>query len=290
VKIDIVTIFPEMVEAALVPGVIGRARQAGLLDVVVHNLRDFTTDRHRVVDDVPFGGGPGMVLKPEPMFRAVEAITQGRGHPGAVLLMSPAGRTFTQSDARRLAALSHFVVLCGRYEGIDERVAAHVATEEMSIGDYVLSGGELPALVVVDAVGRLVPGVVGDTQSVAMDSYTRGLLDYPHYTRPAEFRGHRVPDVLVSGHHAEIRAWRRRAALSRTAERRPELLASTELDDEERAFLAEWKSRWSAQEEGGASAPPIERKTEGGVSAAPFQEQLEGGALAPPLDGKKGSE
>jgi tRNA (guanine37-N1)-methyltransferase len=236
-KIDIVTIFPEMVEAGLMHGVIGRARQAGVLDVAVHNLRDFTSDRHRVVDDVPFGGGPGMVLKPEPMFAAVEAISGRRGVPNTVLLMSPAGTPFTQAEARRLAALPHVVVLCGRYEGVDERVREHLATEEMSIGDYVLSGGELPALVVVDAVGRLVPGVVGDTQSVEADSFTRGLLDYPHYTRPAEYRGHRVPDVLVSGHHGEIAKWRRQEAVRRTRDRRPDLLASAPLTDDERKFL-----------------------------------------------------
>jgi tRNA (guanine37-N1)-methyltransferase len=238
-KIDIVTIFREMVEAGLAPGVVGRARQAGVLDIVVHNLRDFTADKHRVVDDVPFGGGPGMVLKPEPLFVAVETIVARRGKPDAVLLMSPAGRPFTQREAQRLAAMQHIVVLCGRYEGIDERVREHVATEEISIGDYVLSGGELPALVVVDAVSRLVPGVVGDDQSVEADSFTRGLLDYPHYTRPADYRGHRVPEVLTSGHHGEIRNWRRREALRRTAERRPDLLATANLDDEERMLLQE---------------------------------------------------
>jgi tRNA (guanine37-N1)-methyltransferase len=238
-KIDIVTIFREMVEAGLAPGVVGRARQAGVLDIVVHNLRDFTADKHRVVDDVPFGGGPGMVLKPEPLFVAVETIVARRGNPDAVLLMSPAGRPFTQREAQRLAAMQHIVVLCGRYEGIDERVREHVATEEISIGDYVLSGGELPALVVVDAVSRLVPGVVGDDQSVEADSFTRGLLDYPHYTRPADYRGHRVPEVLTSGHHGEIRNWRRREALRRTAERRPDLLATANLDDEERMLLQE---------------------------------------------------
>jgi tRNA (guanine37-N1)-methyltransferase len=236
-KFDIVTIFPAMVEAGLAEGVVGRARQAGLLDIVVHNLRDFTTDRHHVVDDVAFGGGPGMVLKPEPLFAAAEAIAERRGAAGAVLLMSPAGKPFTQADARRLAGLGHVVVLCGRYEGIDERVRLHVATEEVSIGDYVLSGGELPALVVVDAVSRLVPGVVGDEQSVEADSFTQGLLDHPHYTRPADFRGHRVPDVLLSGHHGEIRKWRRREALRRTAERRPELLVGAALNAEEQAFL-----------------------------------------------------
>jgi tRNA (guanine37-N1)-methyltransferase len=255
-KIDIVTIFPEMVEAGLAPGVIGRARQAGLLDIVVHNLRDFTTDRHRVVDDVPFGGGPGMVLKPEPLFVAVDAITDRRGRPDAVVLMSPAGRRFEQADARRLAKLRHVVLLCGRYEGIDERVHEHVATEELSIGDYVLSGGELPALVVVDAVCRLVPGVVGDEGSVDADSFTRGLLDYPHYTRPAEYRGHRVPDVLTSGHHAEIRNWRRREALRRTRARRPELLATAALDVDERELLINESGPTGPQKEGAATAAP----------------------------------
>ncbi len=241
-KIDIVTIFPRMVDAGLAEGVIGRGRERGLLDIVVHDLRDYTSDRHRTVDDVAFGGGPGMVLKPEPLFAAVEAIGARRGGVDAVLLMSPAGRPFTQSEAHRLAAREHIVVLCGRYEGVDERVREHVATDEVSIGDYVLSGGELPALVVVDAVARLVPGVVGDEQSVVADSFTRGLLDHPHYTRPAAFRGHPVPEVLLSGHHAEIRRWRRREALRRTAERRPELLATTRLDDEECEWLRELES------------------------------------------------
>jgi tRNA (guanine37-N1)-methyltransferase len=257
-KIDIVTIFPEMVDAALAPGVIGRARQAGVLDIAVHNLRDFTTDRHRVVDDVPFGGGPGMVLKPEPLFVAVETLTARRGTPDAVLLMSPAGKRLTQAEVRRFAGLRHLVVLCGRYEGIDERVREHLATDEVSIGDYVLSGGELPALVVVDAVSRLVPGVVGDEQSVDADSFTRGLLDYPHYTRPADYRGLKVPDVLTSGHHQAIGAWRRREALRRTAERRPDLLESARLDARDRTLLNELDGgdAASGQGEDGASAPP----------------------------------
>jgi tRNA (guanine37-N1)-methyltransferase len=240
VKVDIVTIFPRMVEAGLAEGVVGRARERGLLDIVVHNLRDFTTDRHHVVDDVPFGGGPGMVMKPEPFFAALAAIGERRGTPDAVLLMSPAGRPFTQGRARDLAAQAHLVVLCGRYEGIDERVREALATDEVSIGDYVLSGGEVPALAVVDAVSRLVPGVVGDEQSVEADSFTRGLLDYPHYTRPAEFEGRRVPDVLLSGHHAEIRRWRREQALRRTLERRQELVDGAALDAEEREWLRAW--------------------------------------------------
>ena len=251
-KFDIVTIFPAMVEAALAVGVIGRARESGRLDIAVHNLRDFTSDRHRVVDDVPFGGGPGMVMKPEPFFLAVETLAQTRGKPDAVLLMSPAGRVVSQADARRWAGLQHLVVLCGRYEGVDDRVREHIATEEVSIGDYVLSGGEIPALVVVDAIGRLIPGVVGDEQSVEADSFTRGLLDYPHFTRPAEFRGHRVPDVLVSGHHADIRRWRRLEALRRTAARRPELLAAAGLEDDERQWLRELERAHAREEKEGS--------------------------------------
>jgi tRNA (guanine37-N1)-methyltransferase len=238
-KIDVITIFPRMVEAAMSEGIVARARARGILDIKVHDLRDYTIDRHKVVDDVPFGGGPGMVMKPEPLFAAVEAIRAARGPVPHVLLTSPAGRVFRQADARRLAASGGFIVICGRYEGVDDRVREHLATEEISIGDYVLSGGELPALVIIDAVSRLVPGVVGDEQSVEGDSFTRGLLDYPHYTRPADFRGYRVPDVLVSGHHGEIRRWRKRAALERTIAQRPDLMESAELDAEERELLRE---------------------------------------------------
>jgi tRNA (guanine37-N1)-methyltransferase len=239
---DIVTIFPRMVEAGLSEGVVGRARERGLIEVAVRNLRDFTADRHHVVDDVPFGGGPGMVMKPEPFFAAMAAVEGERGRPGAAVLLSPAGRRFTQADAARFATLGHIVLLCGRYEGVDERVRERCATDEVSIGDYVLSGGEMPALVIVDAVARLVPGVVGDEQSVAGDSFARGLLDYPHYTRPAEYAGQRVPDVLLSGHHAEIRRWRRQQALRRTWQRRPDLLESAQLDEEEQAWLRAWAS------------------------------------------------
>ena len=238
-KIDIVTIFPLMLQGPLAEGVVGRAITSGLLDVRVHDLRDYTVDRHRVVDDMPFGGGPGMVLKPEPVFAAVERIRSERGEPDAVLLTSPDGERFTHRIAERLSALEHIVVLCGRYEGVDERVRTGLATEALSIGDYVLSGGELPALVIVDGVARLVPGVVGDESSVARDTFARGLLDYPQYTRPAEFRGMGVPPVLLSGHHGEIERWRRREALARTLERRPDLLASAALDSEDAALLKE---------------------------------------------------
>ena len=240
-KFDIVTIFPRMIEAGLSEGIISRGIAGGLLDVQVHDLRDFTTDRHRSVDDMPYGGGPGMVMKPEPLMRAVAHISATRGTPGAVVLLSPQGRAFTQAEAARLVARGHVALLCGRYEGMDERVRELVATEEISIGDYVLSGGELPALVVLDAVSRLVPGVVGDEQSVAEESFSRGVLDYPHYTRPAEVEGRRVPDVLLSGHHADVRRWRRKAALARTLERRPDLLAAAALDEDDRVLLEEIK-------------------------------------------------
>ena len=206
-KFDIVTIFPRMIDAALAEGVVSRGIAAGVLDVQVHDLRDYTTDRHRSVDDVPYGGGPGMVMKPEPLVRAVERITTTRGRPAAVILLSPQGMRFTQGEAVRLSRCSHIALLCGRYEGLDERVPELLGAEEMSLGDFVVSGGELPAMIIVDAVSRLVPGVVGDQQSVAEDSFARGLLDHPHYTRPAEFAGRKVPEVLLQSHHAEVRRW-----------------------------------------------------------------------------------
>ena len=238
-KFDLVTIFPRMVEAALAEGVVSRGIANGVLDVSVVDLRDHTTDRHRSVDDVPYGGGPGMVMKPEPLVRAVEDLRRRRGTPDAVILLSPQGTRFTQAEAGRLSRLRHIVLLCGRYEGMDERVPELVGAEEISLGDFVVSGGELPAMIILDAVSRLVPGVVGDEQSVAEDSFARGLLDYPHYTRPAEFAGLKVPDVLLSGHHAEVRRWRRKTALARTLDRRPDLIERASLDDEDKALLEE---------------------------------------------------
>jgi tRNA (guanine37-N1)-methyltransferase len=244
---DIVTIFPAMIEQPLAAGILGRAIERGTLEVKVRDLREFTTDRHRVVDDVPYGGGPGMVLKAEPIFRALDAIEAERGQPLTVIMTSPQGRPFTHEDAERLSRHEHVVLLCGRYEGFDERVRERVA-EELSIGDYVLTGGELPALVILDAVARFVPGVVGDEQSVAADSFNRGLLDFPQYTRPAEVslgnaasaeRVVKVPEVLLSGNHGEIRRWRKREALSRTLDRRPDLLADAKLDEEEVEILKE---------------------------------------------------
>jgi tRNA (guanine37-N1)-methyltransferase len=243
-RIDIVTIFPAMVENALRAGVVGRAIERGTLDVVARDLREFTTDRHRVVDDVPYGGGPGMVLKPEPLFRAIAAVEHERESRPYVVLTSPQGIPLTQGVGERLSGLPHLLVLCGRYEGVDERVRSRV-DEEISIGDYVLSGGELAALVITDVVARFIPGVVGDDQSVAADSFSRGLLDFPQYTRPAEISGSeaderlKVPDVLLSGNHAEIRRWRKRESLTRTLARRPELLNEASLDEEEQEILRE---------------------------------------------------
>jgi tRNA (guanine37-N1)-methyltransferase len=237
VKFDLISIFPRLFDGPLGEGIVRRAIEAGLVDITVHDLRDYTSDRHRSVDDVPYGGGPGMVFKPDPLVSAVEAVSAEGGRPDAVILTSPQGRCFTQAEAVRLAGLRHVVVLCGRYEGVDERVRELLDLDELSIGDYVLSGGELAALVIVDAVVRLIPGAVGDEQSVELESFSRGLLDYPHYTRPAEFRGIKVPDVLLSGHHADIGRWRKRQALARTLARRPDLLPTAELDDEEREIL-----------------------------------------------------
>jgi tRNA (guanine37-N1)-methyltransferase len=223
VRIDVVTIFPEALEPFLRASLLGKATEKGLLITTVHNLRNYTDDPHRKVDDEPYGGGPGMVMTAQPFFSAVESIDPERS--ARIILLSPQGRTFTQQVARELASLDHILLLCGRYEGVDERVADHLAHEELSVGDYVLAGGEVASLVVIDAIARLIPGVVGEPESVVQDSFEHGLLDHPHYTRPAEFRGHRVPDVLVSGNHAEIERWRREEAERRTKERRPDLLS-----------------------------------------------------------------
>ena len=215
------TIFPGVVEAPLRGSLLGRAIGAGVLDVRVHDLRQWSVDRHRTVDDAPFGGGPGMVMKPEPFFAAVESLDPDRGR---VLLMSPAGRRLDQELVRALSSEPHLTILCGRYEGVDERVADGLPAEEISIGDYVLSGGELPALVLIEAVTRLVPGVIGKEASHEQDSFTAaGLLDHPHYTRPQEFRGMSVPEVLVSGNHGEVDRWRREAAIEKTRRNRPDL-------------------------------------------------------------------
>jgi len=219
--IDVFTIFPGIIEGPLRESLLGRAVAGGLVAVRVHDLRAFTVDKHRSVDDESFGGGPGMVMKPEPIFAAVESLDPDRGR---VLLLSPAGRRLDQAFVRELAAEPHLTLLCGRYEGVDERVVEGLPAEEISIGDYVLSGGELPALLLIEAVTRLMPGVIGKEESHERDSFSEpGLLDHPHYTRPAEFRGMRVPDVLLSGHHAEIERWRREAAREKTRRNRPDL-------------------------------------------------------------------
>jgi tRNA (guanine37-N1)-methyltransferase len=219
-RIDVVTLFPEMF-APLSHSILGRAIEQGLVTVNYVNPRDFTSDRHRTVDDYPYGGGPGMVMKAEPIFLAVESVAQPKS---TVILLSPVGRVFKQSIAAELAARDHLVLICGHYEGVDERVREHLATDEISIGDYVLTGGEPAAMVIVDAVARLLPGVLGHAESAGDESHSHGLLEYPQYTRPPEFRGWPVPDRLLSGHHAEIATWRRRRALERTAALRPDLM------------------------------------------------------------------
>ncbi len=220
----IVTIFPDFFDGPFACGVVGKAIESGAVELRIHNLRDWTYDRHKTVDDRPFGGGEGMVMKADPLFRAVESIWPERGPGRKVLLMSAQGRLFDQSVARQLSALDEVLLICGRYEGVDERVAERLCDDELSIGDYVLSGGELAAAVVVDAVARLLPGVLGNQASALHESFTEGLLDCPHWTRPAEFRGWKAPEVLLNGNHEQIRQWRRAAAYEKTARRRPDLL------------------------------------------------------------------
>ncbi len=239
-RIDVVTIFPRMLQEPLADGIVGRACAAGRALLRVHVLRDHTDDKHRSVDDAPFGGGPGMVMKAEPFARALEAIRAEAGPAReAVVLLSPRGRRFDQQTARRFAGLERLVLLCGRYEGIDERVAESLATEELSLGDFVLTGGETAALAVVEATVRLLPGALGDEASAGDDSFEAGLLDWPHYTRPAEWRGARVPEVLLSGDHGRIGRWRRRESLRATRERRPELFKAASLTREDEALVRE---------------------------------------------------
>ncbi len=218
-KFHILTIFPDFFDGPFRHGVVARAAEFGSLEIRIHDLRNWTHDLHRTVDDRPFGGGEGMLLKPEPIFEAVESI-----RPGKVILLSAQGRKFTQAIARELAQTDDLLLICGRYEGVDERVAEHLADDELSIGDYVLSGGELAAAVVVDAVARLLPGVVGNSESTVNESFEEGILDFPQWTRPADFRGWKAPEILLSGNHAEIRKWRERAALEKTARLRPDLI------------------------------------------------------------------
>ena len=242
-RFDIVTIFPEIFGGVFEFGIIRRAVEAGLIEIKIHDLRDYTYDRHRQVDDRPFGGGAGMVMKPEPLFRAVEAITHGSRDPNVVLL-SPQGRLFTQRVAEEFSRRSQVVLVCGRYEGVDQRVVEHLVNDEVSIGDYVLSGGEIPAMVVVDGVTRLIPGALGCDQSAEIESFAEhgrwsGLLDHPHYTRPPEYRGMKAPEVLSSGNHAQVEAWRRRKALEKTLRHRPDLVRGRAISDAERREIEE---------------------------------------------------
>lgn len=241
-RIDILTLFPDMFPCYFNASILQRAQEAGLLTLGVHDIREHATDKHRVTDEPPYGGGGGMVLKPGPIFRAVEAVlgaSAGEGQsPPPVILLTPQGRPFSQDVAEEVAEYDHLLLLCGRYEGVDERVREHLVTDEISIGDYVLTGGELAAMVIVDAVARLIPGVLGAEDAAAADSHATGLLEGPHYTRPATFRGWEVPPVLRSGHAAKIARWRREQALRRTWERRPDLLLDAELTEEDKRFLA----------------------------------------------------
>jgi tRNA (guanine37-N1)-methyltransferase len=272
-RFEVFTLFPEVFEPYLQTSILQRARQRGLVEVNRYNIRDWTTDRHHVTDDEPYGGGGGMVMKPEPIFAAVEGVL---GAPPAcpVILLTPQGRLFTQEVAMRLAAplldrpalaegedlqskdapILRLALLCGRYEGVDERVRQHLVTDEISIGDFVLTGGELPALVVIDALTRLVPGVLGDPDGPWDDSHASGLLEYPHYTRPPEFRSWRVPEILVSGDHARLARWRREQSLLRTRQRRPDLLATASLSESDRKFLRELEEQELIQDDD--DAPP----------------------------------
>jgi tRNA (guanine37-N1)-methyltransferase len=236
-RFDVFTILPDVMQGYLQASILGKAQESGHLDVAVHDIRTYTTDRHRTTDDEPYGGGGGMIMKPEPIFSAVEEVLGEERKSVPIVLLTPQGRLFDQEIARQLAGNSRMALICGRYEGFDERIRRHLATDEISIGDYVLTGGELPALVVIDAVTRLLPGVLGDELASTKDSHWEGLLEYPHFTRPAIFRGWEVPEVLRSGDHGRIASWRRRQSLQRTIDRRPDLLENADLSEEEQALM-----------------------------------------------------
>ncbi len=237
-RFDIMTLFPAMFEGPMTESILKRAQEKGLIEVNLHNIRDHATDKHKTTDDTPYGGGGGMVMKVEPLVSAVEAV-RGEDTHTPVILMTPQGRVFNQKVVQELAQYRRLILVCGRYEGFDERVRQTIATDEISVGDYVLTGGELAAMIIVDAVSRLVPGVLGAQWGADEDSHATGLLEYPHYTKPAEYRGLRVPDVLVSGNHAEVEKWRRRESLKRTWQRRPDMLLTADLTEAERWYLAE---------------------------------------------------
>lgn len=240
-RFDVFTLLPEVMHAYLGASVLGKAQEAGLLEVYLHNIRDYTLDRHHTTDDEPYGGGGGMVMKPEPIFTAVESVLGEAINTTPILLLTPQGRVFRQEVAHEFAMYDRLALICGRYEGVDERVRQYLATDEISVGDYVLTGGELPALVVIDTIARLQSGVLGDDEATEKDSYSSGLLEHPHYTRPASFRGWDVPEVLLSGDHARIAAWRREQSLRRTLNRRPDLLETAELDKADRSLLVRMK-------------------------------------------------
>jgi len=247
-RFEVFTILPEVFPPYLDTSILNRARQNGLIDVRVHNIRDYTHDKHHTTDDTPYGGGGGMVMKPEPVFEAVESVLgdiASRSQPVIlpVILLTPQGRVFTQRVAEELSDYEHIALICGRYEGVDERIREQLVTDEISVGDYVLTGGELPALMIIDALSRLIPGVLGDPTGAEDDSHSMGLLEYPHYTKPPEFRGWKVPDVLVSGNHARIEKWRREQALTRTFNKRPDMLERTELTREDIKFIEQLKSK-----------------------------------------------
>src|SRR5574339_435013 len=247
-QFEVFTLLPEVFPPYLESSILQRARQRGLIEVRVHNIRDHTHDRHHTTDDTPYGGGGGMVMKPEPVFEAIESVlglTADQTQPSQVpvILLTPQGRVFTQRVAEELAHHERIALLCGRYEGVDERISEHLVTDEISVGDYVLTGGELPALLIIDAVARLLPGVLGDPTGAEDDSHAMGLLEYPHYTRPPEFRGWQVPDILLSGDHAKIDKWRREQALARTLHKRPDMLEEADLSEADKKFIENLKSK-----------------------------------------------
>jgi tRNA (guanine37-N1)-methyltransferase len=239
-RIDVLTLFPAMFEEVFAASILGKAKDKGIVSLQAVNFRDYSNNKHNTVDDAPYGGGGGMVLKAEPIFSAVEALAQDGGSAPRIILMCPQGEPYSQRKAEELSKESHLIFICGHYEGFDERIREHLVTDEISIGDYVLTGGELAAMVVIDSVARLLPGVLGNEMSAVTDSFSTGLLEYPHYTRPASFRDWNVPDILISGHHINVANWRRKQSLRRTWQRRPELLTKVELTMEERQWIQAW--------------------------------------------------
>jgi tRNA (guanine37-N1)-methyltransferase len=246
-QFEVFTLLPDIFPPYLESSILQRAQQRGLIDVRIHNIRDYTHDKHHTTDDTPYGGGGGMVMKPEPVFEAVESVLgiasdQAQPAPIPVILLTPQGRVFTQRVAEEFSRHERIALLCGRYEGVDERIREHLVTDEISVGDYVLTGGELPALLIIDAVSRLIPGVLGDPTGAEDDSHSMGLLEYPHYTKPSAFRGWKVPEILLSGDHGKIEKWRREQALQRTLKKRPDMIEKAELSEKDRKFLEGLKS------------------------------------------------